>query len=346
VGFIQNLLQGRQLVPSIVTPYSTGSTSLIQLVAADLFPDVTTKTVDRAAALKIPGVKRAHSIHTGLVGGLSFFQYTGDTRRDDQPEWLTNSASGVPIYQRWAGICSDLFFDAWACLALSDDGTDAIHVPSGLWTIDSETGDVVIDERIPTEYRHNPRIITMGYGDNGFLVDARETILASTDLARIWMERLENPSPGTELHITDPAFDHMSHEDKIKLVDQWNSNRQRSGGQTAVTPSFIKVNALGQNSADLFEKGRNAIRLDLANHAAVPASIIEGSKDGGGGDMSYSNDTSERNELFDFGTSRFVRAIEARLSLDDVVESGDSIRADLGNLMASPTPVMNQTSKD
>jgi hypothetical protein len=113
-----------------------------------------------------------------------------------------------------------------------------------------------------------------------------------------------------------------------------------------VTQSFLQVQSLGSISADLFEKGRNAIRLDLANHTAVPASIIEGAKDGSGSDINYSNSETSPNELYNFGTKAFVQAIEARLSLDDVCAPGHSIRADLTGIMATPSLNTDPTSAD
>lgn len=302
--------------------------------------------VTRETALRVPGVKRAHGIHCGLVAGLSWYDWDGDVRAPEQPSWLTNSDSGVSPYHRMFGVTSDLFMCGWACISFTADMTDAMHVPYGLWHVDESTGRVVVADSVPTAYRAKPIVIPLGYGENGLLVDGVDSVRASRNIERAWNERVENPAPATDLHITDPAYNEMSAKEKRKIVDQWNENRRRAGGQTAVTQSFLEVKALGQTDAGLFEKGRNAIRLDLANHTAVPASLIEGSKDGGGADINYSNDATSRNELWDFGTSRFVRAIEARLSLDDVCAPGHSIRADASNLMSTPTPNMHQTSED
>lgn len=291
-------------------------------------------------------MKRAHGIHCGLVGGLNWYLYEGDQRAATQPEWLTNSRSGVSPYHRMFGLTSDLFMAGWACLSFTSDMTDALHVPYGMWGVDQETGTAFVNDQIPAAFRAHPIVISLGYGENGLLVDGVDSVRASRNIERAWNERVENPAPATDLHITDPAYNEMTAKEKRKIVDQWNENRRRAGGQTAVTQSFLEVKALGQTDAGLFEKGRNAIRLDLANHTAVPASLIEGSKDGSGSDINYSNDATSRNELWDFGTSRFVRAIEARLSLDDVCEPGLSIRADLSNLMTAPTPNMHQTSED
>lgn len=347
MGFWQSLFGGGPVAAiGLLSPW-TPSDTIMTFAATELLGEMSASdVVTRNVALRVPGVKRAHGIHCGLVAGLSWYQYENEQRLVDQPAWLTSSASGVSPYLRMYGIVSDLFMSGWACLAFTDDMSDALHIPQGLWKVDSNTGAIIVDARIPEAYRVKPVAIALGYGDNGILTDGVDSIRASRDIERAWNERVKNPAPATDLHITDPAYNEITKTEKQKLVDEWNENRRRAGGQTAVTQSFLEVKALGQTDAGLFEKGRNAVRLDLANHAAVPASIIEGAKDGGGTDINYSNDATSRNELFDFGTSRFVRAIEARLSLDDVCPPGQSIRADLSNLMAAPTPSMNQTSED
>lgn len=301
--------------------------------------------VDRATALRVPGVKRAHGIHTSIAGGLNFYLMNGDARVAEQPAWLTSSNSGMSPYLRNKGVVSDLFMRGWACLGFNADMTDCIHVPEGFWGV-NDNGDLAIDERMPAEYRAKPIAIDLGYGESGILVDGVDSIRAARAIDRAWIDRVENPIPATDLHITDPQYDQLTKREKRRIVDEWNANRKRGGGSTAITQSFLEVKALGQVSPDLYEKGRNAVRLDIANHAAVPASIIEGSKDSGGSDIEYSNDATTRNELYDFGTKVFVQAIEARLSLDDVCAPGLSIRADLSNLMSTPSPDTNPTSAD
>lgn len=331
----------------VQSPYAPPA-DFMPFALAEIFGDLTALgPIDRATALRVGGVKRAHGIHTSLGGGLPFFLMDGEERvpEDQQPRWLTTSDSGQSPLQRNKAVISDLFFTGWACLGFTADMDDCMHIAAGYWGVD-DAGNIVIDERIPAAYRSHPIAIPLGYGENGMLVDGVDAIRGADLINRAWMDRIKNPIPQTDLHITDSQYDNLTRKAKQKIISEWNRNRAASGGSTTLTQSFLEVKDLGTTSTDLFEKGRNAIRLDLANHAAVPASLIEGSKDGSGSDIEYSNDTTARNELWDFGTKTFVQAIEARLSLDDVCAPGLSIRADLTSLMATPTPNINPTSAD
>jgi len=347
VSFWSSIFGGGAATPLTVQSPWAPNDDLVAFTASEVMGAMSESgAMTRDIALRVPGVKRAHGVHCSIVAGLPFYDMEKETRSTEQPAWLTNSQSGVSPYHRMYGVASDLFMSGWACLGFTADKRDAIHIPVGFWHIDQVTGAVVVDDRIPEKYRALPVAIPLGYGANGILVDGIDSLRAARSIDKAWINRVENPIPATDLHITDPAYDDMSKKAKRRIVDQWNENRRRDGGATAVTQSFLQVNALGSVSADLFEKGRNAVRLDLANHAAVPASIIEGSKDSGGSDIQYSNGETTPNELYNFGTKNFVQAIEARLSLDDVSAPGHSIRADLTNLMAIVSQNINPTSAD
>ncbi len=83
----------------------------------------------------------------------------------------------------------------------------------------------------------------------------------------------------------------------------------------------------GQIAVDLYESGRNAVRLDIANHTGTPASLLEGTRQAGGGgtDIRYTGvaNGAMRGELWEYGSAKgFTLAFEARMSLDDIVPSG------------------------
>ena len=54
-----------------------------------------------------------------------------------------------------------------------------------------------------------------------------------------------------------------------------------------------------------------------------------------------------RGELWEYGSAKgFTLAFESRMSLDDIVPQGLSIRGDLTNMQAIPAPNTNPTSED
>lgn len=344
VGF-WSWLNGTPQPTAPASPFSDSS-DLVQFAVDQLFADATADLITPGIASRVPGLKRALGVHCGLVASIPLVQYDFDQKLDPQPKWLSNGASGISPYHRKFAVTKDLFWYGWSLLGgeVGDDGypVDAMHVPQGMWKVDRETGRITIDKAIPAKYHALPIAIPLGL--DGVLTDGIDSIRAARFIDKAWQDRIANPIAQTELHLTEDI--EMSAKQKSKLAKEYNEGRKLPGGATSVTPHNVEVKLHGQVATDLFESGRNAVRLDLANHAMVPASIIEGAKNGSAGEINYSNETGKRNELYDFGTSLFVNAIEARLSLDDVCPAGQSIRADLTHLMQVPTPTIAPARED
>lgn len=306
----------------------------------------------REAALRIPGVKRAHGITCTQFAAIPFYEMDDEHRSDVQPSWLTNSTSGVAPYHRQFGAASDWFFDGWACFGFTETMDDALHIPFGMWEVD-EDGFVIVTstEIVPERYTVHPIAIPLGYGENGLLNDGRDTITQALQIEDAYQNRLENPIPLTVLTLEDNLYFGYNPAERASIRDEWNEGRRKNS--TALKPASMSVDMPGATiSTDLYETGRNANRLDIANHTGVPASILEGVRQGGSGggtEMRYQGvqNGGTRSDLWEFGLAkRMVHAFEARMSLDDVVPSGRSIRGDLSAMFTTPNPDTNPTSED
>lgn len=348
VGILQRLFRWAASSAPIASPWVPADSLVTFAIGEAVGAIGRNDVVTRELARRVAPLRRSENLICALVAAMPLVAQEGANPVATQPAWLSNSASGISPYHRMHGVIADLFWDGWAAVGfeLGDDDLpiDALHIPAGYWRVDQQTGQVSVDERIPTEYRQ--RVILIPLGGSGVLVDGQDIIRAHRHIERAWTSRVQNPVPQTALLIQDEKYDALSRKEKLKLVKSWNEQRRLDDGATALIPSFIKPEAMGQVSADLFEKGRNAIRLDIANLTDLPASILEGSKDGSGGDIRYSNETGKRAELFDFGILRYVKAIEARLSLDDVCAPGVSIRFDRTELTSIPTPNTSAPTED
>lgn len=334
-----------------LTPFSPQD-SLQTILVGDLYPEHdTSQTITRESALRIPAVKRSHDIHCSVLSKMPWRQYDGDAEIETQPSWLVTSRSGIsPRTLRW-GVASDLFMSAWAAIGfeMESEGhpVDALHIPFGWWSVRPD-GTVDVDERVPAQYRELVVPIPLGYGSNGMLTDARDTMRAARAIEAAYRDRVENPIAQTVLTLNEDRWDMWEQEEREEFRDLWVKNRAASGGATAMKPSWVSVDYAGQIATDLFESARNGARLDIANHAAIPASLLEGSRQGGGTDIKYSgvSDGATRNELWDYGLAKYADSIDGRLSLDDVCPPGQSIRVDASAYLAVPQPTTPLTSED
>jgi hypothetical protein len=341
---------------AVASPWAP-TDALTQFTVDQLFKDAATNAdtpINRDIALRVPGVKRAHGIHVRQFAGIPFYLMDDDTRVDEQPYWLTSSRSGVSPYHRMHGLGSDFFFQGWGCLSFDrdprDPRADCLHVPFGAWGVDTNTGALWVDERVvPSTYAQYPVAISVGYGDNGLLTDGIETLREARKIEAAYMDRLDNPIPLTVLGIPDDVWQGWTPEERRAYRDQWAEGRKAGG--VASKPATWPVDMPGTVQTDLYESGRNAVRLDIANHTGTPASLLEGVSQGGSGgsQINYTGVANgiTRNELWDLGNAKaFTLAFEARMSLDDICDPGLSIRGDLTSMFALPEPNTNPTSED
>ncbi|MFJ2532784.1 hypothetical protein [Microbacterium maritypicum] len=311
----------------------------------------------REIALRIPGVKRAHGIVCTQLSGIPFFQMDSDAKTTDQPRWLTTSDSGVSPYHRMYGAASDWFFYGWACFGFTavpaeDPEADCLHIPRGLWFVDDDGVVHCASDLVDEKYKTYLVAVPLGYGENGLLVDGKDTLNQARKIEEAYLNRLDNPIPLTVLSLRDDMYFGYSKTERAGIRDEWNEGRRKNS--TALKPESMKVDLPGATVAtDLYETGRNAVRLDIANHSSLPASLLEGVRQGGSGggtEMRYQGkgeNGADRSELWDYGPAkRMLLAFEARMSLDDIVPSGKSIRGDLANMFATPDPTTTPTSED
>lgn len=335
-----------------ISSHWTPQTSLQELTADALSHAVKTRPLTRNVALRVPGVKRAHGIVCTQFAAIPFFQMNAAARDTTQPAWLTTSASGVSPYHRNFGAASDWFFNGWACFGFTADKTDCLHIPFGLWRVGDDGGVYCDSDDVPDQYKAYLVAIPLGFGENGLLVDGKETIEQARKIESAYSNRLDNPIPLTVLSLRDDLYFGYKKAERAAIRDEWDEGRRKNS--TALKPESMKVDLPGATvGTDLYETGRNAVRLDIANHVSLPASVLEGVRQGGSGggtEMRYQGvgeNGATRSELWDFGLAkRMLLAFEARMSLDDIVPSGKSIRGDLSNMFATPDPTTTPTSED
>jgi hypothetical protein len=348
---LDKFTKGAVVPMAIASPWGPGDPLVTWAISEALATQLENAdaVMTRDLALRIPGVKRAHGIVCSMFARIPFYVMNDEQREDDQPRWITTSDSGVAPYHRMYGLGSDFFFTGWGCLGFDADKTDCLHIPFGMWNINDDGVPVVTNDAVPEKYRAQLVVIPMGYGENGLLIDGLDTLKEARKIEAAYQDRLDNPIPLTVLDIPFEQWQMWTPDERKDYRDQWVAGRKAGG--TATKPAEWGVNFPAESGLDLFESGRNAVRLDIANHTGMPAGLLEGLRQGGGGgsEIRYSSDVggAHRSELWDFGLpARMVHAFEARMSLDDVVASGLSIRGDLSGEFVAPNPSIDPTSED
>lgn len=362
---------GRSIVPAgsgrsrlaIRSPWST--TQLQAAVLADIF-NTDAGPVSRAEAMSVPSVAKARHLTCTLLPAYPLVAYKGQPADaepaplDEQPAWLNSTAGSVHPTTRLTWSLDDAFFGGWTLWLLDrDDDADS----SGLVGPGGEPlGTILSAERCP------PEDWTFGYDEDGTPVvkvhdvvpalgevllfqapfegmceAAHRTLRGAVMVENAWVARVRNPIPAVELHVTDPDTE-LDDAETAELLDDWHVARNDPDGATVVTPHKVEMRVHGEVDPALYVEARNAIRLDVANFANVPASLLEGSLSTAS--LTYSTGESKRAEFIDYAVPMWRAAFEARLSMDDVTPRGTYIAFDLTNWTETPQDGVAPTRED
>ncbi len=329
---------------ALTTPWSSNDLSRV------VWSDVTgTKApgVTRADAMRVPSIARGRALIVGQLSQLPLVAFEGENRLSDpdQPTWLYRTDGLMSPRARTLWTLDDLMFYGVSLWNTSRDIRGRILAANRrhpeLWRIEN----MRIELRDSTTARWRPaapgEVVLIEGPQEGLLTIAADTIRAGLDLEAAWAQRVAAPVPLVELHNTDPNMP-LTETESADLVASWEAKRKTGG--TAYTPAAIQVIPHGTTATDLYVQGRNAIRLDVANYLSLPSALLEGAL--ATASLTYSTTATKRNELSSLSLTYWSSPFEGRLSLDDMIEPGRSIRFDMAQLAALDEPATTPTGKD
>lgn len=324
-------------VDGIASPWSDSSGLLPALVAADFLGFPNALPINRLEALKVPAVAKGRAVLHSLIGTRPLVSLTaaGVMPATDQPTWLYRSDTPVSPQQRTCQMLDDILFNEASLLAVKRGAAgqiiDAAVVPYDDWSLD-ENNDVLyrgahVDEA---------SVVYIPGPGPGLLVQARETIIAARAIDKAWQARVRNPAP--TMILEEKEDNGMTSAEATPYVEAVATARRNPDSAVMWVPYKMNLRVETSEATDLFETGRNALRLDFANFMNMPTALLDGSV--AEASLTYSTQEGRRNELFDYTIPYWAGPIEQALSLDNVVPRGQRVRfdfADLLNTAQSPT---------
>ncbi|GAB3118400.1 hypothetical protein GCM10027056_00260 [Glaciibacter psychrotolerans] len=345
MGILDRLGLGRSKHDLLTSAQSLGVTSpyspRIDIPAAiitDLFSDdaAAKLPLSREIAISVPAVSKARNL---LVSTIAKFPLRAlDTKGliQNQPPFLYRTNSAVTPYERMAWTVDDMVFygvSLWLAKRGAKDSSgrgailDAEWCPRHLWSIVG--GQVIVDgEPMPED-----AVILFNSPFEGLLQVGQRTVTGAVDQEAAWVGRAKNPVPLIDLHRID---DQLTDEEVTEFVAAWAKARTSENGAIGSTPPSIEIKTYGEVKADLMTEGRNAIRTDVGSFLNVRASMLDGTS--GIDSLTYTTKDGEKNSFYEFDLPFWTDPIEARLSMDDIVTSGQRVRFDKYEAYNLPTP--------
>lgn len=313
---------------------------LLPAIETEIF-GTTRRAISRDDAIQIPALSRARQLIVSTIPRLPLVATAADGSPLDVPEWLRTSSGALSPFHRMLWTIDDLFFYGWSLWAITRDErgsiTDAARVPYTMWHFD-EQGQVIVNGIAAGE---QDVILIPGNGE-GILVYGAATLAEAMNISRAIQKAAETPSAQIELHQTNEAP--MTQEQIDHLIARWSQARRGENGGVAFTSSGIEVREHGAAKEHLLIEGRNAVAVDVARHAGIPATMIDATLSGSS--ISYQNTSARMAELITFGLAPLMYAVAARLSQDDVTPPGMTIDFDSTTVIESLRPIDTTDAPD
>lgn len=321
----------------LASPWADSSSIETLAIAEALQVELSRLPLDRKLAMTVPAVARGRGLIVSAASQLPLEALNEQGPVPVQPTFLYRSDSVQSPQERISRTIDDLIFNGdslWAVQrgAKSDGAAygpilDAVWVPRSRWKIDRDSRILIDGEPVEAE-----EVIHFPKGD-GLLETGMRTLRGAISLEESWISRAANPIPMTVIRHDSQAGE-LEEFEVGQLLSDWSAARSAANGAIGYLPSGLTIDTHGEVDAALFVEGRNAIRVDIASHLNIPASLLDGSV--AEASLTYITTEGQNNRFFTETMPTYLGPIEWRLSQDDVVPRGQRVRFNTSQLTASP----------
>lgn len=273
----------------------------------------------RAAAMRIPAVRRARNLLCETIAQIPLIAMRGESDVSSAYPWLQRTDRDVSMAHTLVWTADDLLFRSWSLWQVDRNADKSVahvwRIDPARWQIDA-AGNLTIDGNTIPDALADRYCLIPAFNE-GILATSSDTLRDAQDLARAARNAAYAPSPTMELHYTGNT--ELSDPDIDKLIGRWAAARRGKNGGVAYTSKNIETKQHGAADKHLLVEGRTAIKVEIANLMGIPSAMLDAPT---GDPLTYSTSKDKRAELIDFGCAPIMAAISARLSLDDMVPRG------------------------
>lgn len=295
--------------------------------------------ISRTEALQVPAVLRARNLIAGTLGGLPIHTRDKDLRMVSPTTLLDQIDRDVPNVVTMAATYEDLLFEGESWWRVTEFGwhgypTYATHVDVSRVYVAS--GRVYVDGlQVP-----DTSVIRFDSPNPPLLVHAARAIRTCLQLDQTAGRYADEPLP---LGYFSPKEGTRPREDPQTIADQldaWEaSRRQRAWGYVGAAwdAHAMQFNA---EQIQLADQRQHAV-LEIARAAGIDPEDLGVSTTS----RTYQNAEQRRQDLIDFTLSPYMRAVEQRLSMRDVLPRGYESKVNLDAFLRSDTLTRMQAYK-
>lgn len=328
----------------IVSPWADAST-LSTITVADIL-GVNMPAITRETAMTVPAMAQARWLITTALATHPLVAYRKDERLAAQPAWLTRTDMLESPQLRLLWTLDDLIFHGYSLWLADRSPAGQLlrveRVPPAAWRL-NEAGAVQLkDGAAFTTVTDELSVILFRSPQDPLLRIARRTLLGAIGIEEAWTARVKDPIPHTKLVQKEDI--EVGLDEVNAVIDAYIQARFSSHASISYVPYGMDLEEMGKLDPALYIQGRNAVAVDIARFTSLPAQLLNASPVQSS--LTYSTQEGGRDLFTDFSVSGWAMAIENRLSQDDVVPAGQSVKFDRSWATTIPTPPTSTPVED
>lgn len=299
------------------------------------------RRVSRREAIAVPSVKRARDILAGGIGQLPLRLYGPNNQVEPWP-LLDQPEEGKASVVTWTNVIDDLIFYPAAWLKVTHVGwhnrpVDAVKLDADTVTIQPRVVNHGIGSALT--WPQVDGVIRIDSPNDPLLVAGARAIRALGRLEAAGLNAADGTPPVDYFTPVDAA-DPMEDDDVAVFLGRWKKARQ--AGSTAYVPAALKYNVNGWSPEQLQLNGAREMAIaEVARLTGVDPEDLGLSTTS----RTYFNAQDRAKALLQRTYGPYMRAVESRLSMDDVTPHGWSVRFDTADLLRPDDKTAADTDK-
>jgi len=323
---------------AVASPWAPASDLKRFVISEAVGAELARLPMDRSQAMTVPAVARGRHIIVSAISPLPLRALNADGVVPVQPTWLYRSDTAVSPAERIARTVDSLIFHGHALWAVQRGAKqpdqahapilDAAWVPHDQWSVEQDGRITVNGKPVNAE-----EVVYINGLTDGLLNTGARTLRGAVALEDSWVAKAKSPIPLTVIKRTEGQAP-LEQDEIDYLLSEWTTARRSEDGALGYLPEGLEIQALGQLDPQFYIEGRNNIRVDIASHLGIPASLLDGSV--ATASLTYVTTEGNANRFVTETLPLYTQAITNALSQDSVVPRGQRIRFDLSELTTAP----------
>jgi HK97 family phage portal protein len=297
--------------------------------------------ISRKDAMSCASVARARNLITGTVASIPLEYYnkrTGEVIAP--PRWITQLSKSQPSFVTINWIVDSLLFYGVAYLLVTERYAEDGRPASFEWVANSRVTFTTDLEGISvTQYYIDASAISMndivtiqGF-DEGVLERGARTIQSAIDVERAAAQNSANPQPAGFLKNSGAD---LPPAEVQGLIAAW--KRARQNNSTAYLTSTLDYSPVAFSPKDMmYNEAIQNLSTQIARTMNVPAYYLSADQNT---TMTYANVQDERKQFYALSIEPYIKAIESRLSMDDISTSGHEVKFAVADTFLKQDPLV------